>query len=160
MSKENKSAGPFDLNRDGKLSMTEYYIAYKTFEEMSKPSSYIPRPRKEKRWNKPVDFGCLGNVIYSFIILVVIQAPFVVSQIGLFEQLQRELEIGRYFLRKYGYSHVDVSSGYIAIAFVALIQLALFCVTTYGCVDSIKKYCRSRQERKERKQQAEKYPEE
>lgn len=154
------SAGPFDLNRDGKLSMTEHYIAYKTFDQMSKPSSYTPRPRKERQWNKPVDFGPLGSVIYSFFLLIAFQAPFVVGQISLFEQVQEKLEFSRYFLRKYGYYHTDVGSIYLAIAFVGLIQLGLFCLMAYGCVDSIKKYRKCRRREKERKRQIEEYPEE
>lgn len=159
MSKDNKSAGPFDLNRDGKLSMTEHYIAYKTFEQMSKPSSYTPRPRKKRWWNEPIHHSPLGEVICSFFLLIAFQAPFVAGQIGLFEQVQEELEFSRYFLHKYGYYHTDVGSIYLAIAFVGLIQLALLCLMGYGCIGVVKDYCKYRQSKK-RKRKAEEHPEE
>lgn len=160
MSKGNKLAGPFDLNRDGKMSMTEHYIAYKTFEEMSKPSLYMPRPRKEHWWNKSIEFGPIGNVIASFFAMIAVQLPFIVPQIEFFEQLQEELEKKRLYslLHSYRYAHSDTTSLYIVIIFVGLIQLALFCATAYGCYDSIQK-CREYRREKRRRKNEEYYDE-
>lgn len=158
MSKDNKSAGSFDLNRDGKLSMTEHYIAYKTFEQMSKPSSYTPRPRKNRWWNEPIHHSPLGEVICSFFLLVAFQAPFVAGQVYLFEEVRKKQEYTRYLLYTCGYAHTD-NGLYFVIAIVALIQLALLCLMGYGCIGIVKDYCKYRQSKK-RKRQAEEYPEE